>query len=52
MLKAETGNKIKKHVLKSRVHLDNFNKLHDNFVLVPPAKPSKNVIVVMSRCSG
>ena len=28
-------NKRKKQVLKSKVHLDYLNKLHDNFVLVP-----------------
>ena len=33
-LKQRQINKRKKHVLKGRVHLDNLNKLHDNFVLV------------------
>ena len=33
-LKLRKINKRKKHVLKSRVHLDNLNKLHENFVLV------------------
>ena len=33
-LKQRKINKRKKHVLKSRVNLDNLNKLHDNFVLV------------------
>ena len=37
---------INKHVVKSRVHLDNLNKLPDNFVLVPADKASNNVIVV------
>ena len=45
-LKQRKINKRKKHVLKSRVNLDNLNKLHDNFVLVPADKASNNVIVV------
>ena len=45
-LKQRKINKRKKHVLKSRVHLDNLNKLHENFVLVPADKASNNVIVV------
>ena len=35
--------KRKKQVLKSKVHLDYFNKLHDNFVLVPADKAIYNV---------
>ena len=55
-LKQRKINKRKKHVLKSRVNLDNLNKLHDNFVLVPADKASNNVIVVckkydIPRCS-
>ena len=42
-------NKRKKHVFKSRVHLDNLNKLHENFVLVPADKASNNVIVVCKK---
>ena len=42
-------NKRKKHVLKSRVHLDNLNKLHENFVLEPADKASNNVIVVCKK---
>ena len=38
-------NKRKKQVLKSKVHLDYLNKLHDNFVLVPTDKANNNVIV-------
>ena len=41
--------KRKKHVLKSRINLDNLNKLHDNFVLVPTDKASNNVIVVCKK---
>ena len=37
------------HVLKSRVHLDDLNKLHENFVLVPADKASNNVIVVCKK---
>ena len=48
-LKQRKINKRKKHVLKSRVHLDNLNKLHENFVLVPADKASKNVIVVCKK---
>ena len=55
-LKQRNISKRKKHVLKSRVNLDNLNKLHDNFVLVPADKASNNVIVVckkyyIPRCS-
>ena len=32
-LKQRQINKRKKHVLKSRVHLDNLNKLHENLCL-------------------
>ena len=38
-------NKRKKQVLKSKVHLDYLNKLHDNFVLVTADKANNNVIV-------
>ena len=48
-LKQRKINKRKKHVLKSRVNLDNLNKLHDNFVLVPADKASNNVIVVCKK---
>ena len=48
-LKQRKINKRKKHVLKSRVHLDNLNKLHENFVHVPADKPSNNVIVVCKK---
>ena len=48
-LKQRKINKRKKHVLKSRVHLDNLNKLHENFVLVPADKASNNVIVVCKK---
>ena len=48
-LKQREINKRKKHVLKSRVNLDNLNKLHDNFVLVPADKASNNVIVVCKK---
>ena len=48
-LKQRKINKRKKHVLKSRVHLDNLNKLHDKFVLVPADKASNNVIVVCKK---
>ena len=42
-------NKRKKQVLKSKVHLDYLNKLHDNFVLVPADKATNNVIVVCKK---
>ena len=42
-------NKRKKQVLKSKVHLDYLNKLHDNFVLVPADKATNNVIVVCNK---
>ena len=42
-------NKRKKQVLKSKVHLDYLNKLHDNFVLVPADKANNNVIVVCKK---
>ena len=42
-------NKRKKQVLKSMVHLDYLNKLHDNFVLVPADKANNNVIVVCKK---
>ena len=42
-------NKRKKQVLKSKVHLDYLNKLHDNFVLVPAYKATNNVIVVCKK---
>ena len=45
-LKQRKINKRKKNVLKSRVHLDHLNKLHENFVLLPADKASNNVIVV------
>ena len=48
-LKQRKINKRKKHVLKSRVNLDNLNKLHDNFVLVSADKVSNNVIVVCKK---
>ena len=48
-LKQRKINKRKKHVLKSRVNLDNLNQLHDNFVLVPADKASNNVIVVCKK---
>ena len=48
-LKQRKINKRKKHVLKSRVHLDNLNKLHENFVLVPADKASNNVIVIRNK---
>ena len=48
-LKQRQINKRKEHVLKSRVHLDNVNKLHENVVLVPADKPSNNVIVVCKK---
>ena len=48
-LKQRKINKRKKHVLKSRVNLDNLNKLHDNFVLVPADKASNNVIEVCKK---
>ena len=48
-LKQQQVNKRKKHVLKSRVHLDNLNKMHENFVLVPTDKASNNVIVVCKK---
>ena len=48
-LKQQQVNKRKKHVLKSRVHLDNLNKMHENFVLVPADKASNNVIVVCKK---
>ena len=48
-LKQRKINKRKKHVLKSRVNLDNLNKLHDNFVLVPADKASNNVIVICKK---
>ena len=35
--------------LKSRVHLDNLNKLHENFVVVPADKASNNIIVVCKK---
>ena len=45
-IKQRKINKRKKHVLKSIlksiVHLDNLNKLHENFVLVPADKASNN----------
>ena len=40
-------NKRKKQVLKSKVHLDYLNKLHDNFV--PADKATNNVIVVCKK---
>ena len=48
-LKQRKINKRKKHILKSRVNLDNLNKLHDNFVLVPAEKASNSVIVVCKK---
>ena len=42
-------NKRKKQVLKSKVHLDYLNKLHDNYVLVPADKANNNVIVVCKK---
>ena len=64
MLKAVAGQQEKEDVLKSRVHLDNLNKLHEHLVLVyiyiyiyiPADKASNNVIVVckkyyIPRCS-
>ena len=42
-------NKRTKQVLKSKVHLDYLNKLHDNFVLVPADKATNNVIVVCKK---
>ena len=48
-LKQKKINKRKKHVLKSRVHLDNLNTLHENLVLVPADKASNNVIVVCKK---
>ena len=45
-LKQRKINKRKKHVLKSGVNLDNLNKLHEHFVLVPADKASNSVIVV------
>ena len=42
-------NKRNKHILKIRVHLDNLNKLHEIFVLVPADKASNNVIVVCKK---
>ena len=47
-LKQRQINKRKKHVLKSRVHLDNLNKLHEIFVLVPADKASNNVMLYAS----
>ena len=46
MLKAAAG---QQHVLKSRVHLDNLNKLHEHCVLVPADKASSNVTVVCKK---
>ena len=45
-LEQQQVNKRNKYVLKSKVHLDNLNKLHENIVLVPADKASNNVIVV------
>ena len=48
-LKQRKINNRKKHVLKSRVHLENSNKLHENFVLVPADKASDNVNVLCKK---
>ena len=50
-LKQRKINKRKKHVLKSRVNLDNLNKLHDNFLLVSADKVSHNVINPRCACA-
>ena len=48
-LKQQHVNKRKKHVLKSKVHLDYLNNLHSKFVLVPADKAGNNVIVVCKK---
>ena len=42
-------NKRKKHVLKNKVHLNNLEYIHENFVLVPADKASNNVIIVCKK---
>jgi len=42
-------NRRKKHVLKSRVHLEYLNYLHENYVLVPADKASKNILVAYKK---
>ena len=42
-------NKRKKHVLKNKVHLNNLEHMHENFVVVSADKASNSVIIVCKK---
>ena len=49
VLKQRHINRRRKHILKSRVHLEYLNFLHENYVLVPADKASNNILVVCKK---